>query len=202
MGKMRAAVYTEVVLSRGVRSMGVSAGDGASTSATATRTRGPAAPARSATVSWSRSRESSLSIEHQAAPARSRTPRPRRARDPSSASACLIASGGNSGPNPRSARAAGQGGEVHHARSAVLGQRRPPRGPAGTCRRVGGLQGPGMSASSLTPARRGPAPSGRVALQDDLDRRSGSLVIIIELDVGGRDLALAQRALCSHSAAS
>jgi hypothetical protein len=71
-GKIWAAVYTDVVLVRAWPSMAEPIFTTASTSATATRILTAPSAIGSATESWSRSRESSLSIEHQRRPRRSR----------------------------------------------------------------------------------------------------------------------------------
>jgi len=71
MGKVPPAVYTEVVFMRACSSIADPFFTVSATSAIATRTFVPSAT-DSATLSWSRSRESSLSIEHQSRPVRSR----------------------------------------------------------------------------------------------------------------------------------
>ena len=71
-GKICAAVYTEVVLVRACSSTGEPTATVTSTSAIATRMRTAPSASGCATDSWSRSRESSLSIEHHRSERRSR----------------------------------------------------------------------------------------------------------------------------------
>src|SRR5215470_1501348 len=102
MGKIAAAVYTEVVFARACPSMAEPFLTSASTSATATRMRTAPPGPESETVSWSRSRESSLSIEHQRRWRRSRTAGPSSRAGPVKAPVSALAAGEKSASSPRS----------------------------------------------------------------------------------------------------
>ncbi len=105
-GKIRAGVYTEVVFWRAWSSMGLPGATSASTSAIATRIRVAPSGLASETDNWSRSRLSSLSMEHQRRLRRSRTCE-RSAPGPTAftvsgfaASACATAARENSASRP------------------------------------------------------------------------------------------------------
>jgi hypothetical protein len=99
-GKIAAVVYTLVVLATAWRSMADSRGTVASTSAMATHTFTPPLPSGSAKESWSRSRDSSLSIEHHGSCRRSRTGSSVTSGGPTMPATAAVTSGGKSGSNP------------------------------------------------------------------------------------------------------
>ncbi len=100
-GNMPAAVYTEVVLCAACRSIGPSRRTSASTSATATFSRIAPPGSASATLSWSRSRVSSLSIENHGSDRRSRMSPFRGPAAWRADSASCSASGENAASRPR-----------------------------------------------------------------------------------------------------
>src|SRR2546426_6193955 len=99
-GKTSAAVYTDVVLVRAWASIAEPSFTVVSTSATATRIFTTPSVIGCATVSWSRSRESSLSIEAQRRPRRSRIDGPASAAAFALASVSAKAAGEKSGSRP------------------------------------------------------------------------------------------------------